>query len=461
MRRISWSLRQLQLLLVLAVAVLSVQGVSALYSARDSVVQITPKNFKSEVLDTEKALLQHAVIAEFFAPWCGHCKNLAPEYKKAAEKLKGLAKVVAVDCDNDQNKPICGQYGVQGFPTIKVFRGGLKGLPQDYNGPRTAKGLVEAAIAAISGHVAQIGGSGKRAVAYNDFVEKTELPRAILVSQKSSTPPLLKALSVEYRDRVHFGELRASEKETVAKLNVSSYPAVILFAKDSKDPVVYDGKLKHAGLTEFLDKYAGPKPKTATKKKESKADKKKTSQKEEPAKAATTPEVTEAQTQSDLTNCLDKSRFCILSFLAHEPEFPESTLLHTQNLALLRSIAAKQPGYTYTWVNAVTHPTAHKIMRELQMSDSLPGMVALHGTKKAYRVHTGPFDDEGVVAFLKDVSAGRGRFFRYEKLPELEAAVIASEKKEEEPEKEKEQVEEEEDTPKEKEEHEKRENDEL
>jgi len=39
----------------------------------------------------------------------------APHYKKAAEKLKGLVKVAAIDCDDDKNKPLCGQYGIQGI----------------------------------------------------------------------------------------------------------------------------------------------------------------------------------------------------------------------------------------------------------------------------------------------------------------------------------------------------------
>jgi protein disulfide-isomerase A6 len=73
-------------------------------------------------------------LIEFFAPWCGHCKNLAPEYKKAAEKVGGMAKVVAVDCDEEQNKPLCGSFQIQGFPTIKLFSSGAKGLPEDYNG---------------------------------------------------------------------------------------------------------------------------------------------------------------------------------------------------------------------------------------------------------------------------------------------------------------------------------------
>lgn len=47
--------------------------------------------------------------------------RLAPAWKKAAENLKGLVKVAAIDCDEEANKPTCGQYGIQGFPTIKIF----------------------------------------------------------------------------------------------------------------------------------------------------------------------------------------------------------------------------------------------------------------------------------------------------------------------------------------------------
>ena len=61
-------------------------------------------------------LFQHTWIIEFYAPWCGHCQRLTPEYETAAENLKGLVKVGAVDCDDDKNKPICGRFSVQGEP---------------------------------------------------------------------------------------------------------------------------------------------------------------------------------------------------------------------------------------------------------------------------------------------------------------------------------------------------------
>lgn len=62
---------------------------------------------------------------------CGHCQRLTPEWKKAATALKDVVKVGAVDADKHQS--LGGQYGVQGFPTIKIF-GSNKNKPEDYQG---------------------------------------------------------------------------------------------------------------------------------------------------------------------------------------------------------------------------------------------------------------------------------------------------------------------------------------
>ncbi|CAM8951902.1 unnamed protein product [Rhodiola kirilowii] len=84
------------------------------------------------------------IVVEFYAPWCGHCKSLAPEYEKAAKTLSShdpplvLAKVNAVE---DSNKALGEQFEIQGFPTIKILRNGGK-TSQEYKGPRDAEGIV-------------------------------------------------------------------------------------------------------------------------------------------------------------------------------------------------------------------------------------------------------------------------------------------------------------------------------
>lgn len=84
------------------------------------------------------------IVVEFYAPWCGHCKKLAPEYEKAAQILSQndppviLAKV---DANEEQNKILASEFDIKGFPTIKILRYGGS-VVQDYKGPREADGIV-------------------------------------------------------------------------------------------------------------------------------------------------------------------------------------------------------------------------------------------------------------------------------------------------------------------------------
>lgn len=64
------------------------------------------------------------LVVEFFAPWCGHCKKLAPEWEKAATALKGGEPAIvlaSVDATEEPNKALAEKFGIKGFPTIKVI----------------------------------------------------------------------------------------------------------------------------------------------------------------------------------------------------------------------------------------------------------------------------------------------------------------------------------------------------
>ena len=85
-------------------------------------------------------------LVEFFAPWCGHCKNLEPHWKAAASELKGKVKLGALDAT--VHTSVSNKFGIRGFPTIKYFAPGSDASDAlDYDGGRTTSDIVSWASA--------------------------------------------------------------------------------------------------------------------------------------------------------------------------------------------------------------------------------------------------------------------------------------------------------------------------
>ncbi|CAI5498077.1 unnamed protein product [Closterium sp. Naga37s-1] len=80
------------------------------------VMALTIKTFDEVVLDREKH-----VLVEFFAPWCGHCKSLAPTYEKLAQIFKPEKDIVIAKVDGEAEKFLASRYKVTGFPTVWWF----------------------------------------------------------------------------------------------------------------------------------------------------------------------------------------------------------------------------------------------------------------------------------------------------------------------------------------------------
>jgi len=84
-----------------------------------SAVSVTDATFKDEVLDSEVP-----VLVDFWAPWCGPCRMVAPVVEEIATEYDGKVKVVKVN--TDENSAVASQYGIRSIPTLMIFKGGQK-----------------------------------------------------------------------------------------------------------------------------------------------------------------------------------------------------------------------------------------------------------------------------------------------------------------------------------------------
>lgn len=83
----------------------------------DKVVHVTDNTFPEEVLESTLP-----VLLDFWAPWCGPCKMIAPVLDELAEELDGKVKIAKINVDENQAVPA--EFGVRGIPTLVMFKNG-------------------------------------------------------------------------------------------------------------------------------------------------------------------------------------------------------------------------------------------------------------------------------------------------------------------------------------------------
>ena len=109
----------------------------------------------------------------------------------------------------------------------------------DYNGPRNAKGIVDAVVDRIPNHVQRI----TDPKLYEFLTQNNESVKAILFTPKATTSPLYRALAIDFRGRIEFAQIRDKEEEAVEVFGIESFPSLVVLPGGDKPGVVYEGNL--------------------------------------------------------------------------------------------------------------------------------------------------------------------------------------------------------------------------
>ncbi|KAK3652034.1 hypothetical protein LTR17_009809 [Elasticomyces elasticus] len=242
-------------------ASLAVLGASA-----SAVKDLIPSNFDDIVLNSGKPAL-----VEFFAPWCGHCKTLAPIYEELATNFESLQdKVTIAKVDADAEKDLGRRFGVQGFPTLKWFDG-KSDTPEDYKSGRDLESLTKF-IQEKTGVKPKAKRAEKQAVEMlNDktFKEQIGSDKDALVAFTApwcghckTLAPTWEKVAQDFASESNVLIAKVdceadNAKATAQDAGVKSYPTIFYYPKGSKEAVPYTGGRSEADLVSFMNEKAG------------------------------------------------------------------------------------------------------------------------------------------------------------------------------------------------------------
>lgn len=368
--------------------------------------------------------------------------------------------------------------GVQGFPTLKIVRPSKKpGKPtvEDYQGPRSAKGIVEAVKDKVPNSVKRVTDKS-----LDEWLESNkDSAKAILFSDKGLVSATLRALAIDFSGIVSVAQIRKTEKAAVEKYGITEYPSLILLPAGSDEPIKHTGKVEKAAMVEFLSQVAPPNPDCpAPKEKKSKSKKagkneSKSSSKfakasashksadassaaasatdetvEEPIAATESPDANlkdedtpepviihqevpkpmlpiisdSAELQSICLN--EQSKTCILAILPAD----EAAVTATGVATSLATIHSKHGDRLFPFVGvSAANPLAASLLSGLDLgSNDQVHLVATHGKRAWYKKYSGTtFGSQEVEQWVDAIRMGEGK---KEKLPE--SLLAAGEKQE-------------------------------
>lgn len=396
------------------------------YEGKSSVILLDKNSFEKEVIQSKDIWL-----IEFFAPWCGHCKNFAPEYEKAARALKGIFKIGAVNADSE--KELAGKYGIQGFPTVKFF-GITKTNIQDYNGARSAQAIInymfDRAKDIVNKRMGQTTNTNSNQKTNtnsnnnNNNQQKKKPPSSdkdvLVLDDKNFDETIFKskemfivafyapwcghcqkllpewnAAATQLKGQIKLAKVDATVNQQLAsRYQIQGYPTIKIFPpgdKTNSNIEEYNGPRDEDGIVQYalskLNSYGY------------------------------VPDIPQLVNNDILKEtCEEKSRICILVFLPHIADSSKNErnkyLDYVKNS---RKDHLGKPIY-YLWAQGGDY---FDLEDKLHLGFGYPAVVALNYNKKKYAVCRKAFTQENLSEFVSGLLRGREALMNLPELPKL------------------------------------------
>ena len=238
-----------------------------------SVVTVLTDNFETGVMQKDKD-----VLLLLYAPWCGWCKKIAPDYIKATEMLASNSQVELMAVDATQWQTTHPKVQVQGFPTVFLFKKGDKANPVEYNGDRSANDLVKF-VNTHTGGAAEVETPNVQLkideLDSSKLIDMTDNFDSVVMNNKNDVfvmfyapwcgwckkmMPDIEALAQQYsgNKKISIVRVDATAHQPVHdKVKIYGFPLIHIFkGNDKANPVEYKGDRSKDDMAMFIEENA-------------------------------------------------------------------------------------------------------------------------------------------------------------------------------------------------------------
>lgn len=380
------------------------------------------KDFRQKVLENDGISL-----IQFYAPWCGHCKQFQPVYSKIASLLKGFVTVGAIDASSDGPlKRVANDYQVTGFPTLKLFRGqtvvdvstrdpneiinlvfsemqktvqeraGTSSDSSSHSSPNSRR-------SSSSGEKSKV----KQLTAKNFNREVYENPQVVAVAFIAPWCGHCKALLPEWeiaasklgKSGATLAVVDATVEESLAsQFGVQGYPTIKVFpggGRDRKnsprDAMDYQGGRQAEQIVQYImeeiDRSGVPKE---------------------------IPELVNQDILNDTCRGDGQNVICVLVALPHILETGAEGRNKLRNVMTAASKSVRGMSFEFLWFEGSAQP---QLENALEMTFGFPAVVAYSMDKGVYAVHRASFNESNIRKFLMGITAGKQPTYKLDKIP--------------------------------------------